>query len=82
MVVLPHLTEHWVQHNLTYGQIFGEQFQPILLKLFPYVVSFLILSIYWTGHQYRFYFIKLITRKHLWINGIFIALGHLIYIQE
>ncbi|WP_461084855.1 TMEM175 family protein [Spirosoma flavus] len=45
-------------------------------------MSFLILSIYWTGHQYRFYFIKLITRKHLWINGIFIALGHLIYIQE
>ncbi|MVM35639.1 DUF1211 domain-containing protein [Spirosoma sp. HMF4905] len=66
-----------VKESAGQGQEFWEQFQPIAEKLFPYIVSFLILGIYWTGHQSQFYFIKYTTRMHLWLNVIllmFVAL--------
>ncbi|GAB4021009.1 TMEM175 family protein [Spirosoma migulaei] len=66
-----------VKESAGQGQDVWQQFHPILLKLFPYAVSFLILGIYWTGHQSQFYFIKYTTRMHLWINVIllmFVAL--------
>ncbi|WP_420149322.1 TMEM175 family protein [Spirosoma sp.] len=66
-----------VKESAGQGQEFWEQFQPILAKLFPYTVSFLILGIYWTGHHSQFYFIKHTTRIHLWLNIIllmFVAL--------
>lgn len=66
-----------VKESAGHGQGFWEQFQPIVAKLFPYVVSFLILGIYWTGHHSQFYFIKRTTRMHLWLNVIllmFVAL--------
>jgi uncharacterized membrane protein len=56
---------------------FSQQLQPVITKLFPYIVSFLILGIYWTGHHSQFFFIKCTTRMHLWLNVVllmFIAL--------
>lgn len=66
-----------VKESAGQGQAFWEQFRPILDKLFPYIISFLILGIYWTGHHSQFYFIKHTTRMHLWLNIIlllFVAL--------
>ncbi|UFH57554.1 TMEM175 family protein [Spirosoma sp. KNUC1025] len=66
-----------VKESAGQGQVFWEQFRPILDKLFPYIISFLILGIYWTGHHSQFYFIKHTTRMHLWLNIVlllFVAL--------
>ncbi len=49
---------------------FSQQLQPIITKLFPYTISFLILGIYWTGHHSQFFFIKCTTRIHLWLNVV------------
>ncbi|MGI8587397.1 MAG: TMEM175 family protein [Chloroflexia bacterium] len=50
------------------GKDFWQQLSPLLTKLFPYVLSFIILGLYWTGHYAEFHFIKRTTRMHLWIN--------------
>jgi uncharacterized membrane protein len=67
-----------VKESAGHGQGFWEQFQPVVIKLFPYVVSFLILGIYWTGHHSQFYFIKHTTRMHLWLNVILLMFISLI----
>ena len=59
------------------GASFWQQIQPLIPKFFPYVVSFLILGLYWTGHYSEFHYIKRTTRMHLWLNILllmFIAL--------
>ncbi|GAB3954002.1 TMEM175 family protein [Spirosoma harenae] len=67
-----------VKESAGQGQEFWEQFQPILAKIFPYIVSFLILGIYWTGHHSQFYFIKHTNRMHLWLNIILLMFVSLI----
>jgi len=37
-------------------------------KLFHYIITFIILGMYWTGHQVEFYYIKRTDRLHLWLN--------------
>jgi uncharacterized membrane protein len=38
------------------------------LKLLSYVLSFVIVGIYWVGHQYTFHYIKRSDRVLLWLN--------------
>lgn len=47
-----------------------------LMALWPqlaaYVVSFLVISVYWVGHHYQFHFIKKTDRTMLWLNIFFL----------
>jgi uncharacterized membrane protein len=51
-----------------------QQLRGILPKLFAYVISFLILGLYWTGHHAEFHYICRTDRRHLWLN-ILILMG-------
>jgi uncharacterized membrane protein len=42
-------------------------------RLFYYIIAFIILGMYWTGHHAEFYYIKRTDRLHLWLN-IFILM--------
>lgn len=37
-------------------------------KLFYYIITFIILGMYWTGHHAEFNYIKRTDRLHLWLN--------------
>jgi uncharacterized membrane protein len=37
-------------------------------KLFYYIITFIILGMYWTGHHAEFNYIKHTDRLHLWLN--------------
>jgi uncharacterized membrane protein len=41
-------------------------------KIFSYVLSFVVLGIYWVGHHNRFLFIKHSDRTFIWINVFFL----------
>ena len=59
----------------------GELFS-VLLELLPsfesYVVSFIILSIFWVGHHNFFHFIERVDRPFLWINIVLLMLVSLV----
>lgn len=46
--------------------------------LFAYVISFLILGLYWTGHHAEFHYILRTNRLHLWLNMLALMMVALI----
>jgi len=53
-----------------------EDFTPALISLWPniaaYIVSFLVLAVYWIGHHNQFFWIERVNRTFLWINMFFL----------
>jgi len=37
-----------------------------------YVISFLVIGMYWIGHHMQFHFVRLVDRRMIWINLIFL----------
>ncbi len=56
--------------NLTTGLI--EELSHLWPKLFTYVVSFIILGVYWIGHHYQINFVTRGNRVFLWLNIVFL----------
>lgn len=54
----------------------NEALLPQLIKLWPqiaaYIVSFLVIAVYWIGHHYQFFYIKKADRTLLWLNIFFL----------
>lgn len=48
------------------------QFAILGPKIFSYVLSFIVLGIYWVGHHHQFTFIKHSDRFFIWINVFFL----------
>lgn len=47
---------------------FAETMLSVLPRIFAYVMSFIIIGIYWISHHNSFYIIKKIDRPFLWLN--------------
>lgn len=41
-------------------------------KLFSYIISFVILGIFWFGHHMEFHYIRRSDRIHIWLNLLFL----------
>lgn len=52
--------------------------QALVPKFTAYVISFILLGIYWIGHHNLFHFIKRVDRVFLWMNTVFLMLVALI----
>jgi len=39
-----------------------------------YVISFLVIGMYWIGHHMQFHFVRLVDRRMIWINLIYLLL--------
>ena len=39
-----------------------------------YVISFLVIGMYWVGHHMQFHFVRLVDRRMIWINLIYLLL--------
>lgn len=42
-------------------------------KLFSYIISFVILGIFWFGHHMEFHYIRRSDRIHIWLNLLFLV---------
>lgn len=42
-------------------------------KLFSYIISFIILGIFWFGHHMEFHYIRRSDRIHIWLNLLFLV---------
>ena len=56
-----------VAHRLTIGDLAA-----LGPKLLSYVISFVVLGIYWIGHHNQFHYIRRADRLFLWINILFL----------
>lgn len=56
-----------VAHRLTLGDLAA-----LGPKLLSYVISFVVLGIYWIGHHNQFHYIRRADRLFLWINILFL----------
>ncbi|MGH2574153.1 MAG: TMEM175 family protein [Ignavibacteria bacterium] len=63
----PKLSPSDESHNLLFSKLFD-----LLPQLESYIISFLVLGLYWTRHQLQFKDIKYSDRKLLWINIFFL----------
>jgi len=49
-------------------ELLGKYLFSLWPDFFHYVLSFILLSLFWVEHHQQFYYIKKINRKALWIN--------------
>ena len=52
----------------------GSKLLALWPKLLAYVISFIVLGIFWIGHHNQFAFIRRANRTFLWLNIVFLML--------
>ncbi len=62
-----------LKHDFPKGVSFLSYLTDVGHRLFYYIITFIILGMYWTGHHAEFHYIKRTDRLHLWLN-IFILM--------
>ena len=63
-------------------ELLGKYLFSLWPDFFHYVLSFILLSLFWVEHHQQFYYVKKINRKALWINILnllFVALFHFLH---
>lgn len=50
------------------GTAFSTLTRMVSHRLFYYLITFIILGVYWTGHHAEFSYIRRTDRAHLWLN--------------
>ena len=61
-ITVPHFEGHATDKEITRGVLM------LWPKVLSYIISFLVIGIFWVGHHIMFRFIKRVDRNFLWLN--------------
>ena len=71
-ISVPQISSHYAIGNVAAGTELVKRLFDLWPKMLSFVISFVILAIYWVAHHRQFHYIKHSNRALIWINMMFL----------
>ncbi len=71
-ISVPQISSHYAIGNVAAGTELVKRLFDLWPKMLSFVISFVILAIYWVAHHRQFHYIKHSNRGLIWINMMFL----------